>query len=512
MPFSGDAYEPRLCSAPEEGKMISLAMELHQFVSDRFWPLLTAVAGIGMPLIASAHAILYKRDSRATVGWVGLIWLAPLVGVVLYVLLGINRVKRRVAGKRGHESTHITELEAFACSEAEFSSKLPEDRTHLLEMCRLGKSLSGLQLLKENSVEVLSDGDAAYPAMLAAISGARQSVTMATYIFDNDSVGRQFLDALAAAVTRGVDVRVIIDAVGARYSIPPMIPLLRRHGIRAAHFMPRPFLWRMPYFNLRNHRKILISDGRIGFSGGMNIRRGHLLSLNPPHPVRDVHFRLAGPVVHQLQATFVEDWQFATGELLAGERWFPKPRGGGASVYARAIPDGPDKDMDKMNLTFQGALASAHQSVRIVTPYFLPERPLISALNTCALRGVRVDIVLPEESNLRMVSWAAAAQMWQILEWGCNVWLSPGHFDHAKLMVVDGALSLIGSSNWDPRSLRLNFELGVECYDLDLARRIDSLIEGRIARARRLTREEVNGRPLLVKLRDGFARLGAPYL
>ena len=483
-------------------------MEIPQFMSDRLLPILTAVAGIGLPIIASGHAILYKRDSRATVGWVGLIWLAPLVGIMLYVLLGINRVERRVAGKRGHESTHISELEAFACSEAE----LPKDRKHLLEMCRLGESLSGLRLLWGNRVEILSDGDEAYPAMLAAISEAERSVTLATYIFDNDAVGKQFLNALAAAVDRGVDIRVIIDAVGARYSIPPMIPILRKHGIEAVHFMPRFFLWRMPYFNLRNHRKILVADGHVGFTGGMNIRAGHLLSQGPPHPIRDVHFRLEGPVVHQLQATFVEDWQFVTGKLLSGGRWFPEPRSGGASVCARAIPDGPDKDMDKMNLTFQGALASAHQSVRIVTPYFLPERPLISALSICALRGVRVDIVLPEHSNLRMVSWAAAAQMWQVLEWGCHVWLTPGHFDHAKLMVVDGALSLIGSSNWDPRSLRLNFELGVECYDMDLAQRIDGLIDERISRARRLTKEEVNGRPLPIKLRDGFARLGAPYL
>jgi cardiolipin synthase len=491
---------------------MGIAMDLSLVVTDRLLPVLTAVAGVGFPLIASAHAILHKRDSRATVGWVGLIWLAPLVGIILYVLFGVNRIERRVAGKRGHESFHIRELERFACDGEGLHSWLPEEREHLLEMARLGRSLSGLNLLRDNSVEILCDGDEAYPAMLSAISEAKQTITLATYIFDNDSVGKQFLEALSEAVHRGVDVRVIIDAVGARYSIPPMIPLLRKHGIRAAHFMPRPFLWRMPYFNLRNHRKILVADGRIGFTGGMNIRIGHLLSKRPQHPIRDVHFRLKGPVVHQLQATFVEDWQFVTGELLSGESWFPEPQSGGASVCARAIPDGPDKDMDKMNLTLQGALASAHRSVRIVTPYFLPERPLISALNICALRGVRVDIVLPEHSNLRMVSWAAAAQMWQVLEWGCQVWLTPGEFDHAKLMVVDGALSLIGSSNWDPRSLRLNFELGVECYDEHLARRIDALIDERISKARRLTLEEVNSRPLPIKLRDGFARLGAPYL
>ncbi|MFP4011862.1 MAG: phospholipase D-like domain-containing protein, partial [Spirochaetaceae bacterium] len=151
-------------------------------------------------------------------------------------------------------------------------------------------------------------------------------------------------------------------------------------------------------------------------------------------------------------------------------------------------------------------------SVRIMTPYFLPERALIAALNTCALRGVTVDIVLPHRSNLRMVSWAAMAQMWQVLEWGCRVWLSPPPFDHSKLMIIDGALSLIGSSNWDPRSLRLNFELGLECYDVDLAAKLERLFDERTAAAHRLTLREVNARPLPIKLRDGVVRLAAPYL
>ncbi|MFP4431075.1 MAG: cardiolipin synthase [Spirochaetaceae bacterium] len=487
-------------------------MELFPLPTTGFWPLITAFAGISVSILASSHAILYKRDSRAVVGWVGVIWLVPVFGAFLYVLFGINRVNRRVAGKRGDESAHISALDDFHCSPSELLSMLPGNRKHLLDMYRLGESVTGLYLLKRNTVHPLVDGDEAYPAMLEAIENARESISMATYIFDNDPVGRRFLDALARAVDRGVEVRVLIDAVGARYSMPPMRALLSRHGVPTAYFMPRLFLWRTPYLNLRNHRKILIADGRVGFTGGMNIRKGHLLSESPAHPIRDVHFRLAGPVVHQLQATFVEDWQFATGELLSGDRWFPVPEATGGRVAARAIPDGPDQDMDKTSMTFQGALASARHSVRIVTPYFLPERPLIAALNTCVLRGVSVDIVLPEHNNLRMVAWAAMAQMWQVLEWGCRVWLTAGPFDHTKLMVVDGALSLIGSPNWDSRSLRLNFELGVECYDADLALRIGALIDERMARARALTSEEVNGRPLPIKLRDGFVRLAAPYL
>lgn len=487
--------------------MQSLIALMHTYV-----PLLVAGAGVVIAVVASGHAILYKRDSRAAVAWVGLIWLAPFLGTILYVLLGINRVRRRVAGRRGHESVHYRALDAFACKPREFYALLPEGGSNMVEMARLGGALSQMPLLRDNRVEPLFDGDQAYPAMLDAIESARVSVTLAVYIFDNDSVGEQFLRALSRAVRRGVEVCVLIDAVGVRYSTWPISGRLRRNGVHTALFMSGTVPWRTPFINLRNHRKIMVVDGLIAFTGGMNIRAGHLLGARPAHPVHDIHFRVTGPVVQQLQATFVEDWQFTTGELLSGNAWFPEPKGADGSVYARAIPDGPDRDMNKMTMAFQGALAAASRSVKIMTPYFLPDREIISALNTCNLRGVQVDVVLPRDNNLKMVAWASMAQMWQILEWGCRVWFTPPPFDHSKIMVVDGLFSLVGSSNWDSRSLRLNFELGLECYDLELARQLEERIEERLVGAHRLTLKEVDGRPAVVKLRDGLMRLAAPYL
>ncbi len=479
---------------------------------ETFWPLMTAVAGLVVSTVATGHAILYKRDSRASVAWVGLIWLAPFVGTLLYVLLGINRVRRRVSGQRGHERGLLRDLEPFSCSPASLASELAPDGRHLADMAQLARSLTRLQLLRGNSVEPLFDGDQAYPAMIDAIDRAQRSISMCVYIFDNDAAGQRFLDALVRAVRRDVDVCVLVDAVGARYSMPPITSRLAQCGVRTARFMSGLFTWRTPYLNLRNHRKILVVDGRTAFAGGMNVRAGCVIGDHPAHPTRDTHFRLLGPVVQQLQAVFVEDWHFTTGELLAGDQWFPRPEPGPGDVYARVVPDGPDQDLDKMSMAFQGALAVARRSVRILTPYFLPDRALIAALNTCALRGVVVDIVLPQQNNLKMVAWAAMAQMWQVLEWGCRVWMTRAPFDHSKLMVVDGELSLIGSSNWDPRSLRLNFELGIECYGSELARQLTDEIEKRIAGAHRLTLAEVNGRSLPVKLRDGIVRLAAPYL
>lgn len=475
------------------------------------WPLLFAGFTLLLSLATAGHAIIYKRDSRAAVGWVGLIWLAPLIGSILYILLGINRVRRRVSGKRGDESQHLIELETFACSPSSILDHLGPDEKHLAEMARMNERLSGMALLKGNRIEPLLNGDEAYPAMCQAIDQSTASLTLTSYIFDNDRVGQRFVAALSRAVQRGVEVRVLIDAVGARYSIPPVIHRLRIAGVRVARFMPNYLPWSTPYINLRSHRKLLVADGRLAFTGGMNIRADHVLGDAPRYPTLDIHFQVTGPVVHELQATFAEDWLFTTGERLQGDLWFAPPENAGP-ILARALPDGPDKDYDKMRKSFHGALSVAERSVLIVTPYFLPDASLISAINSCALRGVDVDILLPSQNNLKLVAWASMAQMWQILEWGCRVWMAPPPFDHSKLLVVDGAWTLIGSPNWDARSLRLNFELALESYDTAFARRIEEIIREKMKGAHPLTLDEVNSRPLPIQLRDGAARLLSPYL
>ena len=310
------------------------------------------------------------------------------------------------------------------------------------------------------------------------------------------------------ARARGLDVRVLLDDVGVFYSLPPVDRYLRARGVRSARFLPA---WRAPYFNLRNHRKLLVVDGRVGFTGGMNIRAGHVLGDHPKYPIRDLHFRVEGPVVAQMMEAFAEDWEFTTRESLRGERWFPSlPLGG--TTLARAIPDGPDQDMDKIRWAFLGAIACARDSIRVLTPYFLPDLTVATALNLAAMRGVRVDIVLPRRGNLPVVQWAMWGHFAKVLGHGCKLWLTPPPFDHSKLMVVDEQWCLFGSPNWDPRSLRLNFEIGVECYDARFAQTMARLIDERIASATRLSLEAVESRPLPLRLRDGVARLLTPYL
>jgi cardiolipin synthase len=304
---------------------------------------------------------------------------------------------------------------------------------------------------------------------------------------------------------------VLIDATGSHYSWPPITRSLRREKVRYARFLPTFPVWQLVSQNLRNHRKILVVDGRTGFTGGLNLRVGHWLSKRPRSPVQDLHFRIEGPVVAQLQETFADDWLFTTNESLRGEKWFPRLEAAGP-VIARGITDGPDEDLDKLRWSILAAIAAARESIRIATPYFLPEPSLISALNVAAMRGVAVDILLPGRNNLPFVHWASRAHWWQLLEHGCRIWLTPPPFDHSKLFLVDDCWSLLGSANLDPRSLRLNFEFNVECYDAELAARLTALFETKRCQSRQTTLEEVDSRSIPVRLRDGVARLLTPYL
>ncbi len=473
-----------------------------------FWPHLAAGFSFLAALLASAHALLHKRDSRAAVLWVGFIWLLPLLGAALYATLGVNRIRRRALA-----------LGVSQVPEAAGPRTIPEDMgephrleaEHLRMLAHVVDRVAARPLVAGNRVQSLVNGDEAFPAMVGAIDAAAKSVSLATYIFDNDPSGRQFVAALGRAVGRGVQVRVLIDDAGARYSWPPVVHQLKHAHVPVARFLPTLAPWHLIHMNLRNHRKIMVVDGQVGFTGGMNIRHGNVLAGHPRSPVQDLHFRIEGPLVAQLQEAFANDWAYCTNELLAGLAWFPELSPDG-SVIARVITDGPDQDFEKARWTLLGALSCAQTSVQILTPYFLPEQALITALNLVALRGVEVDIILPGKSNLRFVDWASRAMWWQVLEHGCRIWLTPPPFDHSKLTVVDGCWALLGSANWDPRSLRLNFEYNLECYDADLAQRLEQVVIGKLKGADLVTLEEVDNRPLAMRLGDGIARLLTPYL
>ncbi len=461
-----------------------------------------SLAILALAVTTAGHALLFKRDGRSVILWVGFIILLPLLGAGLYWLVAVNRIRRRASALRPQPAGHGDSVVGKP-------AKPPYALRLLATLC---DRVSPFPLSGGNTITPLENGEVAFPAMLDAIEHARHSVALATYIFDDDPLGQRFLGALAAAAGRGVAVRVLIDAVGQRYSRRRMVPVLRSAGIRAAAFMPVRVPRDLASFNLRNHRKLLVIDGHTAFTGGMNIRVGHLTATAGVSPIRDLQCRVHGPVVAQLMRVFADDWTFTTGEDLSGEAWFPELSTFGDGVPARAIPDGPDEHFEALKLVLQGALAEARRSVVIVTPYFLPDAALISALNTAALRGVDVDILLPEHNNLRLVQWASHAQYGQLLDRGCRIWHSPPPFDHSKLMLVDDEWVLVGSTNWDPRSLRLNFELNMECYSPALGNTLRNWFERRRIEARQVTLKDIQEQPFAFRLRDSTARLLIPML
>ena len=455
--------------------------------------------------LSAGHALLHKRDPAAAMGWIAVCLMFPLGGPLLYFLLGINRVHTR-ARKLGIWARRVPEPGSGRDPAARDLQVPPEFTAH----ARISYAVSGRPLVGGNALTTLHNGEQAYPRMLAAIAAARRVVYLSTYLFETNGAGRQFIDALAAAAGRGVDVRVLLDGVGEWYSLPRAGTVLRRRGVRVARFLPPKLLPPTVHFNLRNHRKILVVDGNKAFTGGMNIGDRHLAEheANAARVV-DMHFELDGPVVNQIEQVFANDWLFVTGE---GVDLSPAVAGGPGEAICRTIVEGPDEDVDKLPMILVGAISAARERVWLMTPYFLPPRELVAALQAAALRGVDVHVILPGLNNLPFVHWATRNMLAELIQRGVQVHYQPPPFVHSKLFVVDAHYAQVGSANLDTRSLRLNFELVTEVYDRDFVGQLVAHFQRARARARPVSLAELNARPLPVQMRDALAWLLSPYL
>ena len=462
-------------------------------------PVATPV-GILLALGVTGHVLLRKREVAAASAWIGFAWIAPVWGALFYFMFGINRVVRRAQKARQPRQPRRRATD----------HPVHEIDGHLVPLERAIRRITARKAEHRNAVAVYHDGDEAYPAMLAAIADAETSVALSSYIMRHDGIGERFASALNAARERGVAVRVLVDGIGSGY-VSPIRQRLAGLGVPVAQFMHSLMPWRMPFLNLRSHKKLLVVDGAVGFTGGMNISDANLVAQRPEDPVADTHFRFEGPVVTQLMDDFAHDWSFTTGETLEGDDWFPDPDEAAAGeILARVVTSGPDQDLEKIRSVLLEACACARRSIKIMTPYFLPGGELMSALTVAAIRGVKVDIVVPRRSDHRFVDLAMRAHIGPLLEAGVRFWPGPPPFNHSKLMVVDKVWCLVGSANWDMRSLRLNFEMNVEVYDAALAERLDAfMLQHQLAK---LKLSELQGRSLPVKLRDAALRLLLPYI
>lgn len=454
------------------------------------------------------HILLNKRHVRSTTGWIGVVLLSPILGGLAYYFLGISRVVKSAKKIRDPFKVFSAALPSTLPAN-EFTEQYPE----IVYLQKLGCSLGLPDYTQGNRVQVLVNGDEAFPVMLDEIGKAQRSIALCSYIFDYDETGLLFIDALVAAKQRGVEIRVLIDDVGIRYSRKKMTRELQNRGIRAASFLPAFSKGTFRYFNMRNHRKMMLVDGECGFLGGMNIRHGNVLSKNPKSPIQDLHFRVEGSLVKQINEVFQMDWEFTTGERV--ELPFVSKTSseiGGQGTYARIVADGPDNDEDRLRWLMFATLSLAKRSLKILTPYFLPDEELAEAMEMAALKGVRVELLLPSKSNLMWMDVPMRSYFKSLLKRGVHIFLSPHPFDHSKLFLMDDAWVMAGSANWDERSLCLNFELNFEAFDRDLNQRLSALFETKKAKSREVHLAEVERWSIPKQLGQEFLRLFYPYL
>lgn len=472
-------------------------MTVDRLVALSFW--LAGLLHLAISIGAILHALLRKEEPRQTLLWITFIFLLPYLGPIFYFLFGINRVQRRAARIRGNKYRESIAREA---TWAEFSKQRPGWSSY----GRLLHDAIGLGLTSGNAVVPLFGKEEAYPAMLEAIEKAEVSICLSSYIFSGSGIGRTFCEALAAAQGRNVAVHVIIDDAGRRYTWPSAYSVLRKLGVRVARFVPRNPIMRLVTLNLRNHRKLLIIDGKKAFTGGMNIQ-----NLEGKHAILDTHFQVEGPVVSGMMEVFVEDWAFVRRENLEGEAYHP-PLEACGPVWAAAVADGPDEDYLKIAAAFQGALERAERRVWIQTPYFLPEANLVSALLLAVFRGLDVRILVPSRNNILLVKWASQSYYARFVSAGCRICEGSGPFDHSKVMLVDDDVVIVGSANWDPRSLVLNFEFNLACFHGDLSRALERHFEAHWLRGMEVTKAAIRDWSFPRRVRNGIARLFVPYI
>ena len=377
---------------------------------------------------------------------------------------------------------------------------------------RLASGLSGLLPSTGNRVELLAEDDSAFRRLAEAVAGAGRSVWVEYYLIQNDVTGKAFLDLLAERAREGLDVRLLYDAIGSMRLDKERLDAIRHAGGHAEPFLTlNPFRRRWAV-HLRNHRKLVVIDGERGFTGGMNVgdeysgraRRSGLAHF------RDSHLALEGPAVGDLAFIFAEDWHLATGQRIA-PRASPVPVGGPGARVA-VIPSGPDQDYNATGMVYFAGIGAARRRCWLTTPYFVPDGATVRALQSSALRGVDVRVLLPARGDVWLVGPAARSFYPGLLHSGVRIFEYQPSMLHAKTMVVDGALSLVGSGNVDFRSFRLNFELGALVESEEFARGLEARFEEDLRSSREVREAEVGARPLPARLAQGVARLLAPLL
>ena len=454
-----------------------------------------------------------RRDPSGMLAWILALLLLPILGLVFYLLAGDLPIQRKVRRRRRRRMKIEPGLSRRTAVLAEsYDGRTHEEGgTSQHDLMRVAARVSDTVVTLGNDVQVFHDAEPAFLSLGLAIEEARSHVHMEYYIFADDETGRGLRDLLVKKAREGVEVRLLLDAVGCWRMSRSFVKSMRREGVAVAFFLPWGPTRRRLQLNCRNHRKLTVIDGRVGFFGSKNIADEYLGRKKKFGPWRDTHLCVKGPCVAQLQEVFVEDWHFATGEDLSSETYFATPEKAGEKLV-QIIPSGPDCRAGMMHQLLNAVVSEARHSVSLLTAYFVPDSAMILALTSAAYRGLRVQILLPSRSDHWLVLWAGRSFYEELLESGVQIYEYDAGMLHSKEVIVDGRWAMVGSANMDIRSFRINFELTSMLYDTELARRLQGNFDALRDDARQVTADDVAQWSYGENLATGLARLATPLL
>ncbi len=439
------------------------------------------------------HLLAQRNKSpNATLAWLWAILLFPVVGGVAYFLMGSERVYRRRL-KRVHD------LESRAGRHG-----IPVPCQYLCEVPELAR-INGFPSSGGNEAVLLVDGTAFFPELLRLIGEARHHLHLEFYIWSMDRTGHLVRDALIAAAARGVEVRVLLDEIGSVRTVRRLFRKLEKAGGQFSWFHTFSPLRGRLHLNLRNHRKLVIADGEVAMTGGMNVADEYWMGGKEP-PCRDVHLRVVGPVVTQLAEIFAQDWYFASGEaLITPGLYYPELRPAGP-VEMQIVPGGPDNERNEIQLSVLAMLQRATRRLRLMTPYFVPEDAVLCAIQLAAMRGIEVELMVPAKGDHFYLTHVTRSSYEDLLPYGVRIHEYQPSLLHAKVAIIDDQCAMCGSANLDVRSLRINFELNLAFYSPRLAAELNVLFEENLAHCREITAEDHAARPFSHRLLEVVCR------
>lgn len=476
--------------------------------------IIVVVVGYLLAILTMMRIVLQRREPTATLAWVLGIILLPYIGVLFYLLIGRRRLNRRLRQRRVRAAALEAHLQApeegvadlLVPTAPDYMCK-PQERELIALANRIGRRFPTCG----NEVHLLVDVNQTYQALEDAIEGATHHVHLLYYIYNQDKTGRRFRDLLVKKVKEGVHVRLLTDGVGS-FGLPTYMVPLTQAGGQFAEFLPVGTFSRHWHPNLRNHRKITVIDGKEAFTGGVNIGDEYTGRKLKVGAWRDSHLRILGPAVNHLQEVFADDWHFATGEDLISEQWYHDYHEPVGDSTVQIIASGPDTETQPIQRIFFTAVTSAAQRVYLTTPYFVPDQAMLVALETAALRGVDVRLLLPSKSDMKLVLHAGRSYYDQLLANGVKIYEYQPGILHAKSMVVDDGWATVGSANMDVRSFRLNFEINAAIYGPEFASGLAEVFERDLAQAREITMDDMDNKGMPTRMAESLARVMSPVL